>query len=603
MSLARPGAATGSAAHGAAATAQPAPLPGAWADEPDRHEALNLQFTVNQSIRNSASVWIIVVFIAAAGYPAFGAMHVGAWVVIVGAAAALRSRLLRPAMQLDTVLANPPLWARRYAWLTIAMGAAIAIGPLTLFPAASDLLRMYLTLIFCTWAAGSLASVGGRPRVFGLYLGLFVVPVAVGWIASGSVYTIEVLLLLALFSAIMFNFARNFALQVRQGIDIRLQNDALVARLDHARIAAEEANMAKSRFLAVATHDLRQPLHALTLMNGMLMRARSPEQVAEITRQIGRALGTLERLFTSLLEHSRLETGGTTPNPAWFSGAQLLDRLAGEFRPRAQEKGLRLSIGACEWAIHSDAQLFERMLRNLLDNAHKFTIAGAVSVTTRLEEAGLVFAVADTGPGIAANMHEEVFKEYVQGEGAQRNEGLGLGLAIVRRLADLLGLTVQVTDNPGGGAIFEVRVPAAQVRRDHDLEAEQDPEEDEIDLRGLRVVYIDDDPHARDATRLLLEDWGCVALVAGDIDQALAASLGSEPDVVISDYSLGGGDTGLAVIGRFRERHGEVAGALVTGSVAPETLALFETIEYPVLFKPVNAAELRRLLEVFKSID
>lgn len=585
------------------AGAQPAPLPGKLESRPDRHEALNLTFTVNQSIRNAASVWIIVVFIALAAYPVFGALHVGAWVVIVGSVAAMRTHMLRPARELDTVLADPPLWARRYAWLTGAMGAAIAIGPLTLFPAASDLLRMYLTLIFCTWAAGSLASVGGRPRVFGLYLGLFVVPVALGWIISGSAYTTEVLLLLVVFAAIMFNFARNFALQVRQGIDIRLQNDELVARLDHARIAAEEANMAKSRFLAVATHDLRQPLHALTLMNGMLMRARSPEQVAEITRQIGRALGTLERLFTSLLEHSRLETGGTKPSPAWFSGAQLLDRLAGEFGPRAQEKGLLLTIGACEWAIHSDPQLFERILRNLLDNAHKFTTAGAVSVTTRQDDTGLVFAVADSGPGIAANLHEEVFKEYVQGEGAQRSEGLGLGLAIVRRLADLLGHTVRVIDNPGGGATFEVLVAAAQIRREHDLEVEPDPAQAEIDLRGLRVVYIDDDPHARDATRLLLEDWGCEALVAAGIEQALAASAGSEPQVVISDYALGDGGTGITAIERFRERHRDIAGALMTGSAAPETQALFATIEYPVLFKPVNAAELRRLLEVFKSID
>lgn len=570
---------------------------------PDRHEALNISFTVNQSIRNSASVWIIVVFIAVAAYPVFGLLQVSAWVLIVCSAAALRARLLRPARDLDTVLVNPALWARRYAWLTVAMGGAIAIGPLTLFPAASDLLRMYLTLIFCAWAAGSLASVGGRPRVFGLYLGLFVVPVAIGWIISGSDYTTEVLLLLVLFSAIMFNFARNFALQVRQGIDIRLQNDALVTRLDHARIAAEEANMAKSRFLAVATHDLRQPLHALTLMNGMLMRARSPEQVAEITRQIGRALGTLERLFTSLLEHSRLETGGTKPSPAWFSGAQLLDRLAGEFGPRAQEKGLRLSFGACEWMINSDPQLFERILRNLLDNAHKFTTAGAVNVSTRQDEAGLVIAVADSGPGIATNMHEEVFKEYVQGEGAQRSEGLGLGLAIVRRLADLLGHTVRVIDSPGGGATFEVRVPAAQIRRDRELEVEANPAQAEIDLYGLRVVYIDDDPHARDATRLLLEDWGCAVLVAGGIDAALAASVGVEPQVVISDYALGGAESGIRAIERFRERHGEIAGALMTGSVAPETLALFETIEYPVLFKPVNAAELRSLLEVFKSID
>ena len=303
------------------------------------------------------------------------------------------------------------------------------------------------------------------------------------------------------------------------------------------------------------------------------------------------------------MEHSRLETGGTKPSPAWFSGAQLLDRLAGEFGPRAQEKGLRLSIGPCEWAIHSDPQLFERILRNLLDNAHKFTTAGDVSVSTRQDEAGLVFAVADSGPGIAANMREEVFKEYVQGEGAQRSEGLGLGLAIVRRLADLLGHTVRVVDNPGGGATFEVRVAGAQVRRDQALEVEPDPAQAAIDLRGLRVVFIDDDPHARDATRLLLADWGCEARVAGGIDEALAASAGAEPDVVLSDYALGGGDSGIIAIERFRERHGEVAGALVTASVAPETLALFESFEYPVLFKPLNAAELRRLLEVFKSID
>lgn len=568
-----------------------------------QHEALNLQFTVSQSIRNTFSVWIIILFVGFEVYPVHGIAIAISWILLVGTVATLRSRLLRPALSLETVLADPTFWARRYAALTALMGGSIAAGPIIFFPAATDLLRMYLTIIFCTWGAGSLASVGGRPQVFVWYLGMFIGAVAFGWLMSDSTFAVQILLLLAVYSAIMFSFAKNFAVQVRQGIDIRLQNNELVARLERARADAEEANLAKSRFLAVASHDLRQPLHALTLMNGMLMRARSPEQAGEITRQISRALSTLERLFNSLLEHSKLEAGSVRAEPVWFSFVHAAERLADEFSSRAHEKGVQIKVYAGGYALLSDPHLFERILRNLIDNALKFTRVGSIEIRSDLTHAGLTVSVADTGSGVPENMREEVFKEYVQGAGAQQQEGLGLGLAIVRRLALLLGFTARLTDTPGGGTTAELCIPLAYVKALDEPAHEETSPQKEISLAGLRVVYIDDDAHARDATALLLKDWGCVGSIGADFIEARSALQDIEPHVVLSDYSLAGGKTGLETIAAFREIYSDVAGAIMTGDMSPATRALLAASEYPVLIKPVNAGELRRLLEVFKSID
>ena len=611
-------------------------------------DQFSLHFTIGQSIRNSFSVWIIAGFVALATWYELRSWVPFAWFVAVGSAFTWRVHYLRPGLDLTQIRQHPFVWARRLRNSTLVCGAVVATGSLLFFPGASDYLRMYLTMIFCAWLSGSLASVGARFTLYRSYALIFIGGTLVAWLRTDSPRAVEIAMLLALFTVIAIGFGKRFAQQVDEGIEIRMQNEELIARLTDARIAAEESSAAKSRFLVVASHDLRQPLHAVTMLNGMLARAQSAERIGEITRQIDRALTTLSRLFVSVLDFSKLETGRVTPEPSWTLLSFLMDRVRHDYEAPAAGKGLRIESRAAPYAIYTDPELFERVLRNLVENAVKFTERGHICLSAEkvetgsapalegdavpagedaagapADEPGLRVVIADTGPGIPGNLREEIFKEYFQAAADARSGGLGLGLAIVRRLVRLLGMRIGVRDAQPVGTRFEIFIPAKWVQDAPAGEEQKFEQGPELDLTGMRVVYIDDDAYARDAVGMLLADWGCESFVAATPAEAFAqidkraAQLGFHgnginsgddeegyaPQVILSDYSLGQGLTGVEVIERFRARYGPLSGAIFTGEASASEMKKLVDIEYPVLMKPVAAKDLRQLLEVFKSLD
>lgn len=562
-----------------------------------------LRFTVRQSVKNSYTVWLISFFVALAAWGQVATWLSMGWVVSVGIAYTIRVFLIRGAQTSQALEAQHDFWLRRYNITTVTCAVVVATGPAFFFPAVSETARMYMSVLLCCWLAGSMASVGAYAGLFAAYAAVFTGGVAVGWALSDAGYKVEILVMLALFAVVVITFGRSFARLVSEGVEIRFVNEQLMARLDAAREAAEESSAAKSRFLAAASHDLRQPLHAVSMLNGLLTRAQSPESVADISRHMARSLSTLQRLFSSVLDYSRLEAGAPEPVPSWFELAPWLDRLAAEYQPIAAQKGLVLRHDCPAVQIRSDAQILERILRNLIENAIKFTDQGNITLTAARTDDSLTLTVADSGPGIPDNLKAEIFKEYFQACAEKKEEGLGLGLAIVRHLAPLLGMGITVRDNQPRGTCFELQLPQASVREARGQAPEVPPAPGAVDLAGLTVLCIDDDAASLGALRALLVDWNALPLVATSPREAFdEAARNPTIDVILSDYELGTSINGADLILALRERLGPVSGAILTGAATAIQAHRDGLIEFPVLLKPFATGELRELLEMFKDM-
>ncbi len=369
----------------------------------------------------------------------------------------------------------------------------------------------------------------------------------------------------------------------------------LEARIAERTEQLADANQAKTRFLAAASHDLRQPMHALALTVGELREtARSPE-LAVLARRIDRSVDALEDLLDALLDISKLDAGAIAPEKQAFPLRPLLERLADEFAPAAEAKGLRLRVVPTALWTESDPTLLGRILLNLVANAVRYTRAGGIVVGCRRRGSDAEIVVADSGIGIAADDRARIFQEFYQAGNPERDraKGLGLGLAIVDRVARLLGHPVSVRSQPGRGSAFGVRVSVVAPRAAAPASAPAPGAE----LAGVRVLVVDDEADVRDALGGLLARWGCAVETAGSGAEALAPG-GAAPELVLCDLRLGGAEAGFDVLDRLKARWGErLQGVVVTADAAPELIAEARERGYPLLHKPVRPARLRALVE------
>jgi signal transduction histidine kinase/ActR/RegA family two-component response regulator len=360
------------------------------------------------------------------------------------------------------------------------------------------------------------------------------------------------------------------------------------------------ANRAKSRFLAAASHDLRQPMHALGLFVSQLNhRIKDPEN-RRLTGRIEAAVTALQALLDALLDVSRLDAGVVNANLSDFRIATLLERIETTFVPEATDRNLHFRVKRCRLAAHSDPVLLERILINLVANALRYTESGGILIGCRRRGNMVRIEVWDTGVGIVPEHQQAIFQEFYQVGNPERDrtKGLGLGLSIAARLARLLGGRIDVQSTPGRGSVFAVEVPKA-AELNNDLPASPSPALHEP-LRDALVLVVDDDTLAREALAGLMEQWGCRAVTAASGEQALStlAGTGQVPDAVLCDYRLPAGEVGSAVIRQLRERYGsELPAALITGDTAPERLRDAKESGVPLLHKPVQPARLRALLE------
>jgi len=371
--------------------------------------------------------------------------------------------------------------------------------------------------------------------------------------------------------------------------------------LREARAAADCASLGKSRFLATASHDLRQPLQALLLLNGTLRRLVQDEDAREALDHQDQALGAMSRLLNALLDVSKLESGAVRPEVRDFTLAPLLEELRQEFAPIASGKGLALTIEAGEAQVHSDVTLLAQALRNLLANAIKYTSAGQVRLRLVPVPDGVRIEVGDTGCGIAPDHLPHIFDEFYQVGVAANSarDGYGLGLSIVKNIAQLLELHLDVRSRPGEGSTFSLDVPGtAAAVGNTDSTSRQRRSIGPRDGAARHLLLVEDDAGVRNATRMFLKGEGFRVSVAASYEEA-SRLLDEKSDfaLVITDYHLESGRTGADVVAAARARYGEGFRAiLVTGDTTPEIRDLPGDARLRVTSKPINAEALLGLI-------
>ncbi len=368
------------------------------------------------------------------------------------------------------------------------------------------------------------------------------------------------------------------------------------AALAVARREADRANIAKSKFLAAASHDLRQPVQSLMLLMEVLSTRTTDTGTRSVLGTMDRALGALKMLLDGLLDVSRLEAGAVVAEPRSFPVAELLDRVAANSRPVAIQKGLILHIQPSRAHVLSDPMLLGRILQNLVENALRYTDSGRILLGCRRRGDRLRIEVWDTGIGIPPDQQEDIFQEFVQVGNASRNrdQGLGLGLAVVRRLSAMMGHRVTLRSVPGQGSVFMVEVPLAQPP----LTTAEVPMAAPMPPPSATVLVIEDDEIVREGLRAMLAEWGYRVLAAETCAEALdLAHRGPSPDVIVADYRLRGGRTGTEAIRDVRVALGRILpGILVTGDTAPARAQEAEAGNFRVMHKPVLAGDLQRAI-------
>jgi PAS domain S-box-containing protein len=369
-----------------------------------------------------------------------------------------------------------------------------------------------------------------------------------------------------------------------------------------ARAAADRANLGKSRFLATASHDLRQPLQALSLLNGTLRRLVDDPDAREALEQQEEAVTAMSRLLNALLDVSKLESGAIRPDITDFKVAQLLEELRREFAGLAANKGLELMVEATTTRARSDPALLAQALKNLVSNAIKYTSSGWVRVRSSMHGTRVRIEICDSGRGIAADHLPFIFDEFYQVGVAPNTsrDGYGLGLSIVQRVAQLLDLRVDVRSRPGEGSTFALEIPASEPATEEavaSVAAKPTP----APRAGAQhhLLLVEDDPGVRNATRMFLKGEGFRVSTAATLEEALQR-LQEHPDieVIISDYHLADGVTGTEVIAAARARLGaDFAAILVTGDTSSAIAGLRRDQRLRVTSKPINADELLGMIQ------
>lgn len=445
-----------------------------------------------------------------------------------------------------------------------------------------------------------------------IFLIASVTPVAMVLLGSGVPADQLMGLATLTYMVTMLGFGYQAARSVRQSIDLRFVNADLVERLrdqtqravearqvaEDALLDAESANRAKGVFLAAASHDLRQPLHALGLFAGTLAGTGLTTRQRALLGQIDASAQAACDMLGTLLDFSKVDAGVVTPRPHPFALQPVLDRLVQEFTPEAQVHGLSLRSHPTPAVALADMALVERIVRNLLSNALRYTERGGVLVGCRLRGARgerVVIEVWDTGVGIPRHQHKAIFQEFHQLGNAERDrrKGLGLGLAIVDGLARAMSVSVTVASVPGRGSVFRLVLPRS---RDAVMPVPS-PLAYEGDLGGARVLVVDDDEAVRSAMADLLTQWGAWCEVAESGPEAEALLARFMPQVVLADYRLRGPSNGREVIERVRlHARRAIPGVLVTGDTSAERLREAQASGAVLLHKPVPAAQLHAVL-------
>jgi signal transduction histidine kinase len=502
-------------------------------------------------------------------------------------------------------------WGNRWAAGSTIAGALWGAAAIAMFPASPPHQALLIVCVFSVILGGLNLTAVYKPSFYGFALAALLPLIARVAFEGGNVHAFTALVLFVVLVFVL-GFGHRVNELITHSLAMRYENVDLIGELtaqtraaESARAAAETANRAKSQFLAAASHDLRQPLHAMGLFAAALAaRARDPE-VKPLVGSIHASVEALENLFAQLLDLSRLDAGALRPDRADVALDPLFERVAADFVPQAAAHGLALRVVATTAVVDSDPLLLERIVRNLVANALRYTRAGGVVIGARRRGSAVRIDVVDTGVGIAAADRVRIFDEFVQVGATARHaggRGLGLGLAIVRRLCALLDHPLDVASRPGRGSRFSVTAPrvAPRRRRIEPMPAQLAamPPVAGAGFCGRRIVVIDDDPAVVAAMQALFTSWGADVFGGDDAFSALAALGEASVDLIVADLRLGDGASGLDAIERLRDALGAATPALVvSGDTSEGARAEALAAGVRLLSKPVVAATLKAAAE------
>jgi signal transduction histidine kinase len=504
--------------------------------------------------------------------------------------------------------------ANYWALGSLLSGCLWGLATLLFFIPDSPVYQAFLFVLIFAVTSAAVLLIGAHLPSFYAFVLPALVPIVVRNIIEGEPAHLTLAFIVGVATIAILTFGRNYNRVLVASLRNRFENEALARKLatqnlelerareaaERARTEAEIANRSKTQFFAAAGHDLRQPLHAMGLFAAALTeKVRDPE-VLHVVNSINASVDALEGLFNELLDISKIDSGVLKANPTHFDLASMLDRLRMDFEPEAFERGLSLRIVPTTAYLFSDPVLVERILRNLVSNALRYTKAGGVLVGARRRGRELSLEVWDTGIGIPPEQQERVFEEFYQLANPERNskKGLGLGLSIVKRLVSLLGARVDLRSIPGRGSVFKVRLPLG-VRPAVDPARKKKAAVAPGDLSGRVIVVVEDEAAVLEGMRVLLEGWGAEVVAGASIRETMAEvePLARAPDLIVADYGLRDGSVGTQAIAALRERFkSRIPAIIVSGSTTPAHVDEAKAIDAHLLLKPVMPAKLRTLI-------
>ncbi len=506
-------------------------------------------------------------------------------------------------------------WLRAWNLGTLASGALWGSAGWLFYGHGEPLHQLAMVLVIYAFCVGSTPLLGWQRSIFFAYIGLSLVPTIARVILVGGPGMVGLAAVAVLILAMTVRLGRNYRDSFGELVELKARAQRLAEQLraetalaEAARHEAELANRAKTQFFAAASHDLRQPLHALGLFAEALRQKSSrDDETMQLINSINQSVDALDGLFSELMDITKIDTGGVEPRPTDFQLDEVFRKIRLHFEPIAFEKGLVLTVRGGHRHAYADPVLVERIVRNLTSNALRYTTDGGVLVCARTRGNRLLLQVWDTGIGIREADRERVFDEFVQVHDSastpdpHQRKGLGLGLAIVRRLSSLMNAPLGLRSVAGKGTVFTLEVPVGRPRPVPALPARSSAPLG-LTLDRRLVVMIEDDPAVQSGLEVLLKSWGA-SVISFDSLQACqqwaqaAEPTMLQPDLIIADYRLESGRTGVEAIRALRGMLDRpIPAIVVTGSVLSNHEREAAEHDFHLLLKPVVPGKLRAMI-------
>ncbi len=567
---------------------------------------------------NAIGVGLVVL----AYWPIAPLQRIGGWLLLALLLWAVRlAHYLRYRKRRDADVATVMRWRTSWRVLVLTQGSMWPLAVWLFWGMGFTFHTVALVLIAMTYVVASVQLLAPQPLLFIAFTSIVLLPI-VARVATDTAeaWHLQLALVLGLVFVMTLLLGRTYRDALSQAIVLKQQTEHLAEQLkrekaaaDEARRAAEAANRAKTQFFSAASHDLRQPLHAMGLFAEALRQrtelGRTDPEVSSLVNSINQSVDALEGLFGELLDLTRIDSGGVDVQLAPVRIKDLFSRLRLNFEPVAFEKGLALSFHGAQRVVHSDGLLVERILRNLITNAIRYTEDGGVLVACRPKpnDGGkLLLQVWDSGVGIDESNLTHIFDEFYQVHGsaplaAHQKKGLGLGLAIVKKLAGLLEAPLSVRSVAGRGSVFSFEVPVGREPRTISPPPPSSAAHLALTLDGRRVVVVEDEPAVREGLLVLLQSWGATVDALPDLPAVQAWRADPErpaPDLLIVDYRLPDGATGIQALAAIRARWPGVTlpAIVVTGSSLGGHEDESAKHDFHLLIKPVLPNKLRAMI-------